>query len=143
MAKVSVSARIASTPERTWSVAADLTRFDEWLVLHEAWRSPIPPEITHGTTFTSVVSVKGFRNRITWRVESYDEPSAMSISGDGVGGVRIALSLGIRPVDSGSEVSIDADVRGKPVFGPVGMAIGRAVRGELRRSITNLSALIG
>ncbi|RZQ62178.1 SRPBCC family protein [Amycolatopsis suaedae] len=140
--KVDVAARVPATPERAWALAADLRRFDAWLILHEDWRSPIPPELTLGTTFTSIVTVKGLRNRITWRVDGYDEPCALSLRGDGVGGVRIAMALGVRPDGDESEVRISAEVTGKPVFGPLGLAVGRALRGDLRKSVGNLSELL-
>jgi hypothetical protein len=67
MAKVSVSAMISASPEKTWATAADMSRFGEWLTLHDGWRGELPAEIVEGTELTSVVAVKGLRNRITWR----------------------------------------------------------------------------
>ena len=85
----------------------------------------------------------GLRNRISWRVESYAPPSSLAISGRGVGGIKVVLTLSIRATgESSSEVSIDAEVTGKPVFGPVGMAIGRAVRADVRKSVATLATLV-
>jgi hypothetical protein len=85
----------------------------------------------------------GLRNRISWRVESYEPPAGLSITGRGVGGVRVSLRLSIRATGSGSsEVTIDAEVTGRPVFGPLGLAIGRAVRADVRRSVATLADLV-
>jgi hypothetical protein len=143
MAKVNATATVPATPARTWAVASDLSRFDEWMSLHDGWRGEVPAVIEAGTALTSVVTVLGLRNRISWRVESYTPPTGLSISGRGVGGVRVALVLSIRAAgEENSEVTIDAEVTGRPVFGPVGMAIGRAVRADIRRSVATLADIV-
>ncbi len=143
MAKVHASASVPAAPERTWATAADLSRFGEWLTLHEGWRGTVPAEITEGTDLTSVVKVMGLRNRVRWHVVHYAPPTALTISGRGIGGVRIALDLRIRPDgDGASTITIDADVTGRPVFGPIGMAIGRAVRADLGRSVSALATMV-
>lgn len=143
MAKVNATASVPATPARTWAVASDLARFDEWMTLHDGWRGALPDTIEEGTALTSVVTVMGLRNRISWRVESFAPPSALAISGRGVGGVKVALRLSIRATtESTSEVSIVAEVTGKPVFGPLGMAIGRAVRADVRKSVAALATLV-
>lgn len=143
MAKVNATATVPATPARTWAVASDLSRFDEWMTLHDGWRGDLPAVIEEGTALTSVVTVMGLRNRISWRVDAYTPPAGLSISGRGVGGVRVALTLSIRAAGvSSSEVTIDAEVTGRPVFGPVGMAIGRAVRADVRRSVATLANLV-
>ena len=144
MAKVNATATVPATPARTWAVASDLTRFDEWLTLHDGWRGEVPAVIEEGTSLTSVVTVLGLRNRIRWRVESFTPPASLSISGRGVGGVRVALNLSIRAAgESSSRVTVDAEVTGRPVFGPLGMVIGRAVRADVRRSVAALADLVG
>jgi hypothetical protein len=144
MAKVHASAEVPASPERTWATAADLSRFGEWLTLHDGWRGEVPATLSEGTELTSVVAVMGLRNRVSWRIDRLAPPRALVISGAGVGGVKIALTLTIAAHGpTRSTVTIDANVTGKPVFGPVGMAIGRAVRSDMRRSVSALAALVG
>jgi hypothetical protein len=141
--KVNATASVPATPARTWAVASDLKRFDEWMTLHDGWRGSLPAVIEEGTALTSVVSVMGLRNRISWRVESFAPPSSLAISGRGVGGIRVTLTLSIRATgESSSEVAIVAEVTGRPIFGPVGMAIGRAVRADVRKSVATLARLV-
>lgn len=143
VAKVHASASVPATPQRTWATAADLSRFGEWLSLHEGWRGEVPAEITEGTNLTSVVAVMGLRNRIRWHVERYAPPTALTISGRGVGGVKVALELRVRADgDGASTITVDAEVTGRPVFGPVSMAIGRAVRADLRKSVATLATMV-
>ncbi len=142
MPKVNATATVPASPSHTWAVASDLSRFDEWMTLHDGWRGELPDEITQGTSLTSVVKVMGLRNRVSWLVESYRPPSSLRIKGRGVGGVKVALALSIRESGDGSTVTIDAEVTGRPVFGPMGMAIGRAVRADVRRSVEALAGLV-
>lgn len=142
MPKVNATAAVPASPSRTWAVVSDLRRFDEWMTIHDGWRGELPAELGRGTHLTSVVKVLGFRNRIQWLIESYAPPSALTIKGRGVGGVRVALALSIRADGEGSTVTVDAEITGRPVFGPVGMAIGHAVRADVRRSVAALAALV-
>jgi uncharacterized protein YndB with AHSA1/START domain len=142
VANVSVSVEVPAPAERTWATAADLSRLGQWLTLHEGWRGDLPAEITEGTRLTSVVNVKGLRNRIDWRVDSYRPPHALAISGDGVGGVRVSLALSVVPDGDQTTVTVRAEITGRPTMGPVGLIIGRALRGDLRRSVAALSVLV-
>jgi Polyketide cyclase / dehydrase and lipid transport len=143
VAKVHASVSVPAPPERTWATAADLSRFGEWLTLHEGWRGEVPATLAEGTELTSVVSVRGLRNRVRWHIERYAPPTGLTISGRGVGGVRIALELRVSADGDGrSAVTIDAEVTGRPVVGPVSLAIGRAVRADLRKSVAALAALV-
>ncbi|RZS32734.1 carbon monoxide dehydrogenase subunit G [Herbihabitans rhizosphaerae] len=142
MARVSEKARVPATPEHAWKTASDLSRLGEWLSLHEGWRGELPDEITEGTELISVVTVKGLRNRINWRVEVMNAPEELRISGKGVGGVKVTLDLSIRPDGSGSTVAFDAEITGPPTIGPMGLVIGRALRGDVRKSVKALAELV-
>ena len=138
---MSVSASLPVSAEKTWATASDLSRFGEWLVLHDGWRGPVP-EIGPGARLTSVVVVKGLRNRVDWTVETYDPPHSLTLSGRGVGGVRIAVLLSVRSTPAGSTMRFEAQITGRPVFGPIGMLIGRALKGDVQRSVDGLARLV-
>ena len=142
MPKVSVSTTVPAPPDETWTTASDLSRFGEWLVLHEGWRGEMPSELHAGAELTSVVTIKGLRNRITWLVDSYDPPRSLAISGTGVGGTRVSLVLAVQPAGDKSTVTVDAEITGPTTIGPVGMLIGRALKGDLRRSVARLTDLL-
>ncbi|MPZ00213.1 MAG: toxin [Actinophytocola sp.] len=142
MARLSESARVPAPPETAWRTAADLSRLGEWMTMHEAWRGEVPSELTTGTELTSVVAVKGMRNRITWHITSYDPPHGLTLKGDGVGGTSVSLALSITPDGGGSRVGFDVEFGGKLVFGPVGMTVKRALKGDVNASVANLAALL-
>lgn len=143
MPRLSESVQVPAPPEQAWRTASDLSRLGEWLSLHEDWRGDVPAELAVGTELTSVVSVKGMRNRVNWRITSYEPPASLSLKGDGVGGTKVSFELAIRPDGSGSQVSFDADFSGPMVMGPIGMTVKRALRGEIRNSVAKLAKLIG
>lgn len=143
MPKISESVRLPAPPEKAWETASDLRRLGEWMAMHEAWRGEVPEELGEGTELTSVVSVKGMRNRISWRITSFTPPEGLTLTGNGVGGTKVTLTLSIRPDGGGSQVSFEADFGGPMVIGPVGMTVKRALRGDVKRSVERLATLVG
>ncbi len=149
MATVDVSVSSDLSPEKAWELASDLSRFDEWLTIFGGWKSPVPTEVEVGTTVSSAIKVKGFRNTIHWRVTRYDEPKAIELVGRGKPAVCIALRLcvkEIRPgpgsdVASGSEFQVIADLTGGLLNTRVGSLVAKVLESDVRRSVTNLAAL--
>ena len=101
MATVDVSVSSDLSPEKAWELASDLSRFDEWLTIFGGWKSPVPEQVEVGTTVSSAIKVKGFRNTIHWRVTRYDEPKAIELVGRGKPAVCIALRLCVKEIDQG------------------------------------------
>lgn len=143
MARFSESVRLHASPEQAWATASDLSRLGEWMLMHDGWRGELPEVIAEGTTLTSVVSIKGLRNRITWRITDYDAPRALTLVGDGVGGTTVSLGMFVRPDGDGSVVGMDVEFTGKLVVGPIGMTVKRALKGDVHTSIKKLGELIG
>lgn len=142
MARVDVTAALPASVDETWATVSDVSRFGDWLTIHEGWRGAVPEEITAGLELISVVRVKALRNRMAWRVESYDPPRALSITGRGVGGLHVELVLAVQPDGEKAQVSVHVEVAGPPTIGPLGLVIGRALRAELRRSMDALTDLL-
>ena len=83
MATVDVSVSSDLSPERAWELASNLSRFDEWLTIFGGWRSEVPEQVEVGTSVSSLIKVKGFRNVIHWRVTRYDEPKEIESKSSG------------------------------------------------------------
>jgi hypothetical protein len=81
------------------------------------------------------------RNRVTWTVRKFDPPSLLEITGDGVGGAKYALTMKVAPTDVGSAFTVKIDLGGRPLFGPIGAAAARAVKGDIERSIERFETL--
>lgn len=137
MAKLSGSIDVPLPPEVAWRYASDLSRYKDWLTIHRVWRSTLPDEIEKGSVVESIVEVKGMHNRIKWTVVRYKPPEGMTLNGDGVGGVKVKLMAKIQPNGDGSIVSFDVHLGGPALFGPIGMIVAAALRGDINQSLEN------
>lgn len=135
MAKLSVSVDVPLPPEQAWSAASDLPRYKEWLSIHRVWRSKPPETLEKGTTLESIVEVKGMPNRIKWTIVHYRPPEAMTLNGDGKGGVKVKLIGKVKPSGDGSTVTFDVHLGGPALFGPIGMVVAGALRGDIQQSL--------
>ncbi|ULE35380.1 type II toxin-antitoxin system Rv0910 family toxin [Mycobacterium sp. IDR2000157661] len=135
MAKLSVSVDVPLPPEQAWAAASDLSRYKEWLSIHRVWRSKLPETIEKGTVVESIVEVKGMPNRIRWTVVHYKPPQAMTLNGEGVGGVKVKLIGKIAPSGDASSVTFDVHLGGPALFGPIGMVVAAALKGDIRESL--------
>lgn len=84
---------------------------------------------------SSVVTVKGLRNRVRWTIKKYDVPKAISLKGDGKGGVKLGLELDVKAKGDGSELALTVELGGAPLFGPIGSSVARALKGDVEKSL--------
>ncbi len=137
MAKLSGSIDVPLPPEQAWKHASDLGRYKDWLTIHRVWRSALPDVLSKGTVLESYVEVKGMPNRVKWTIVHYKPPEAMTLDGDGVGGVKVKLLAKVKPKDVGSVVSFNVHLGGPALFGPIGMVVAAALRTDIRESLQN------
>ncbi len=146
MAKISVSVDVPLPPERAWECASDLSRYSEWLSIHRVWRSKLPESIEKGTVLDSIIEVKGMPNRLRWTVVHYKPPEAMTLNGDGKGGVKVKLIGKVRPSasdPSGAMVTFDVHLGGPALFGPIGMVVASALKSDIQESLNRFKAVYG
>lgn len=146
MAKVAVSVDVPLSPQEAWQHAAELSRYREWLTIHRVWRSKLPKDLDKGSVVESIVEVKGMTSRIRWTVVNFRPPEAMTLDGVGTGGVKVKLIARVRPSTaardgSASTVSMDIHLGGPALFGPIGMVVAAALRGDIRASLDNFVAV--
>src|SRR6478672_77258 len=140
MAKVSVYVDHRLPPEKAWECASDLSRYKEWLSIHRVWRSKLPETLEKGTVVESIVEVKGMLNRIKWTIVHFKPPEAMTLNGDG----KVKLIGKVKPSenDSGaSTVTFDVHLGGPALFGPIGMVVAGALKGDIRESLNKFKSV--
>ena len=138
MAKLSVSIDVPLPPQKAWEDASNLSRYKEWLTIHRLWRSKLPEQLEKGAVIESIVEVKGMPNRIKWTIVNYKPPEAMTLDGDGVGGVKVKLIAKVKPKGPDihdSVVTLDVHLGGPALFGPIGMIVAAALRSDIRESL--------
>ena len=144
MAKLSVSVDVPLPPEKAWECASDLSRFKEWLSIHRVWRSKLPEILEKGTVIESIVEVKGMPNRIKWTIVHFKPPEAMTLNGEGQGGVKVKLLGKVRASvkdPEGSTVTFDIHLGGPALFGPIGMVVASALKGDIRESLDRFKSV--
>lgn len=141
MAKLEVVRIVPLSAQDAWNGASDLSRYDEWLSIHDGWRSDIPAELAEGTEMQSVVSVKGMRNRVAWTVKKYSPPRELELKGSGKGGVKVSLKLTVTEKKDGAELKMVIDLGGAPLFGPIGSGVARTLKGDIEKSVDTFVSL--
>ena len=144
MAKLSVSVDVPLSPEKAWEAASDLSRSKEWLSIHRVWRSKLPETLEKGTQLVSIVEVKGMPNLIRWTVVNYKPPEALTLNGDGKGGVKVKLIGKIKPAaqdPEGATVTFDVHLGGPALFGPIGILVAGALKGDIRASLDKFKSV--
>lgn len=143
MASVSVSATLPAAPEKAWDAVADLSRWEQWLTIHQSWKSDVPSEVTLGSKFTEVVSVMGMANKIEWTVAAVEVPKTVTITGTGMAGVTVEFVMSVAPDAAGSIVTVDASFTGTMIVGPIGKAVAKNAKGDLEESLAKFAELVG
>ncbi|MCW2755478.1 MAG: polyketide cyclase [Marmoricola sp.] len=143
MAEVHVTQDIAANQEDTWRIFSDLSKFADWLTIHDKFYGDPPTEISVGSTFTEQATIMGMSNKIEWTVEAYDAPKSLTIGGKGLAGAQITFVLSLEATgDSSCTARIDADFVGTMVVGAIGAAVERAANKEVTASLEKLAALL-
>jgi carbon monoxide dehydrogenase subunit G len=141
MAKLSVSVDVPLPPETAWACASDLARYKEWLTIHRVWRTKPPETLAKGTVIESIVEVKSMPNRIKWTIVHFNPSEAMTLDGDGRGGVKVKLIGKVKPSADGSTVTFDVHLGGPALFGPIGMIVAGALKGDIRESLNKFKSV--
>ncbi len=141
MAKLSVSVDVPLPPETAWACASDLSRYKEWLTIHRVWRTKPPEELEKGTVVESIVEVIGMANRIKWTIVNFKPPEAMTLDGVGRGGVKVKLIGKVKPSSDGSTVTFDVHLGGPALFGPIGVVVAGALKGDIRESLNKFKSV--
>ncbi|MFM1722759.1 MULTISPECIES: SRPBCC family protein [Rhodococcus] len=143
MASVSVSAALPAAPDKAWDALSDLSRWEEWLTIHQGWKSELPTDVRLGATFTEVVSVMGMANKIEWTVTEVEVPKLVKIAGTGMAGVTVEFTMQVEPDGSGSKVTVDASFKGTMIVGPIGKAVAKNAAADLEASLAKFAELVG
>ena len=142
MTELRFTAASAVPVDRAWAAVTDLSRFEEWLSLHDGWRSELPEELAEGQRIESVVRAKGIRNRIAWTIRDLRPPHHASLVGEGVGGTAVSLTFDLTEAGGGTEIAMLADFRHPMLKGPLGGVAARTIRGDLESSMQRLTELV-
>lgn len=141
MAKLIAKSDVPLAPDVTWQNASNLHELGNWFIVHDGWRCELPSELSAGVVLSSVVTVKGLRNRVKWTIKEHEPPRRLALKGDGKGGVKLGLVIDVVPKGSGSEVAFTVELGGAPLFGPIGKGVAKALEGDIDKSLAKFVEL--
>jgi carbon monoxide dehydrogenase subunit G len=142
MGKIEANVDFPASQEKVWAVVSDFSRWGEWFTIHKSWKSEVPAEPAVGSTLTGVVSVLNMPNTITWTVDTFESPNTLSISGKGMAGAQLSVTMTVAADGEGSTLSLVSTFEGQMIVGAIGAAIERAGRADLATSLADLAALV-
>lgn len=140
MAQAHVSGVLDLSQDDAWKLLSDLSRFGEWMSIHDSWKSEIPP-LAAGAKVTEQLTVMGMTNVIEWTVDAYAPPNSLKISGAGMAGAQICFTLAVAADGPKATVSIDAEFTGQMMVGAIGQAVEKNATVELEKSLARLQEL--
>jgi carbon monoxide dehydrogenase subunit G len=140
-----VVTQLPTSPENAWAILSDMSRFEDWMTIHDKWNTEVPAQIAVGTKVTEQLTIMGMTNKIEWTVEEYNPPKSLKISGTGLAGAQISFTLSVADgADAASsEVTIDAEFTGQMMVGAIGAAVEKNAAVELDKSLAKLAELVG
>lgn len=142
MITIEKTAELPADADKIWSVVSDLGRWQDWLTIHQKWKSEVPAQVGQGTKVTGVASVLNMPNTIEWVVDEWDAPRKLAISGKGLAGAVVTISLAVTPQGDSSQLVVTSSFDGQMIVGAIAGAIERASKKELDTSLANLEKLV-
>jgi hypothetical protein len=142
MPKVSVSSEAAVGPERVWQLAVDLPRYAEWLTMHDAFTSDVPPTLGEGITYKQRVKLMGMPAEMAWRVTTAEAPGKLELAGDGPMGVKAHNRFTIEPSGDGSQITFEMEFSGPALAGPMAGMVEKQAGAAAEQSLAKFTALL-
>ncbi len=143
MPKVSVSQEAPVAPERAWELASNLSRYGEWLSMHEGFTTDVPSDPKAGDTYKQKVKLMGMPAEIAWRVVTAEAPSTLELAGDGPMNVKAANRTTIEPTESGSRITLEMEFNGPALAGPMAGMVEKQAGSAAKESLSKFVALLG
>ena len=142
MAEARVCTELPLPADEAWKLLSDLSRFDQWLTIHDEWCSDIP-ELALGVHVKEQIVVMGMKSVVDWTLDAYDPPTAFTISGAGMAGAQISFTLAVAGdgAGDGSTVTVATEFTGAMIVGPISAAVEKNATAELEASLVKLREL--
>jgi carbon monoxide dehydrogenase subunit G len=143
MPKVSVSQEVAVPPERVWELASNLSRYGEWLTMHEGFTTDVPADPKAGDTYKQKVKLMGMPAEIAWRVVTAEAPGKLELAGDGPMNVKANNRTTIEPSGEGSRITLEMEFNGPALAGPMAGMVEKQAGSAAKESLAKFVALLG
>ena len=144
MAAVELTADMPMSPQDMWDHVSDLAELGDWLVMHEAWRSELPDELSEGIEIVGVARAKGIRKPGDLDDHEVGSPRMRSrCPGSRARRNKVWRRAHREREGKPGPLGLRLELGGRALFGPVGSAAARAVKGDVEKSLKNFVELYG
>ncbi|MFG1989004.1 SRPBCC family protein [Actinoplanes sp. NPDC048988] len=140
MARAQASAEYSESPEAVWRTLTDLRRQPQWVAFHKQWIAEPPERPAEGATFKESVAILGPPATVDWEIVTVKSRELLELSGQGTTGVAARLVYQVTAGAAGSVLSIDMELTGGPVVGPIGDMIQDAAQKLVESSLAAFPA---
>jgi hypothetical protein len=135
------SAVFDGTTDAVWAVVSDLSRFQDWFVMHEGFTAD-PPAVETGAKFGQRTRLLGMPAQLSWVIESVEPGQSYTMVGLGTMGIQVTAVTTVSAADDGAMVTIRLSFAGGIVTGPVSATVEKEVTGKLDDSLAKLRAVL-
>ncbi|SIS18892.1 type II toxin-antitoxin system Rv0910 family toxin [Williamsia sterculiae] len=120
-----------------WNCITDLSRFHEWLTIHQKWNGRIPArsELVTGLEVSSVIRLRGAPVSFDWRLVEIEHEHKAKLSGKGRGGIKAEMTLSVAAQDGHNILDVDIDLSGLAMSGPAGKLTVKVLRSDIQDSL--------
>lgn len=140
MARASASAKYPVPAATTWRTVTDFARHAEWVAFHKQWTAEPPQRAEVGAALQESVVILGPPAVVDWEIVTVKDGELLELVGKGATGVQARLAYQIVGGDDETTLSIDLELTGGPVVGPIGDMIQDAAQKLVNESLRKFPA---
>lgn len=140
MARASGTVELAGTVDAVWRVVTDFGRYPEWLDFHKQWLEEPPARAEVGAALKERVVILGPPAAVDWEVTAVDDGKLLELTGRAAAGVEARLTYRVAGVGDGATLTIDIELSGGAVVGPIGDLVQQAAQGLVDSSLRKFPA---
>jgi hypothetical protein len=135
VARASATVELAGTVDAVWQTVTDFRRYPEWVAFHKQWVEDPPTAPAVGATLRQSVVILGPPAVVDWEIVTVEPGELLELVGKGATGVESRLSYRVAGAGDGAVLTVDMELSGGPVVGPIGDMIESAAQGLVDTSV--------
>jgi carbon monoxide dehydrogenase subunit G len=141
MPEVSVSASVPAPTDKVWAIITDFDRISEWNVIHTAFPSGGPAELTVGAKYREKVSLMGMPADANWTITEVEAGRSYRLEGTGPMGISMSQRYLLADEGEGTLITVENEFKGAAV-NMMAARVKDATTTALTESLRKLAALV-
>jgi hypothetical protein len=142
VARASGTVELAGTVDAVWPILTDFQRYPEWLAFHKQWLEEPPARAEVGAALKQSVVILGPPAVVDWSITAVDDGELLELTGKAAAGLDARLAFRVAGAGDGATLTIEIEVTGGSVFGPIGDLVQQAAQGLVDTSLQKFAATV-